>query len=49
LKHPAGNLYTDAANPAFVFDEVAISTLRSKGITLEPAFSGFGNRWIDRP
>jgi hypothetical protein len=38
-----------AANLGFVFDPVAISTLRSKGITLEPLFSGAGNRWVGRP
>ena len=38
-----------AANPGFVFDEVAISTLSSKGITLESVFSGVGNHWIGRP
>lgn len=35
-------------NLAFVFDPVAINTLKAKGITFEAAFSGFGNHWIGR-
>jgi hypothetical protein len=37
------------ANPAFVFDPVAINTLKAKNITLEAVFSGFGNYWVGRP
>ena len=37
------------ANPAFVFDPVAINTLKAKGITFEATFSGFGNQWVGRP
>ena len=33
-----------AANPAFVFDPVAISTLKAKGLTFEAAY--FNNRWV---
>ena len=37
------------ANPAFVFDPVAINTLKAKNITFEATFSGFGNHWVGRP
>jgi len=37
------------ANPAFVFDQVSIDTLKAMGITFEVVFSGFGNHWIGRP
>jgi hypothetical protein len=37
------------ANPGFVFDPVAINTLKAKGITFEAAFSGFGNYWVGWP
>jgi hypothetical protein len=36
-----------AANPGFVFDPVAINTLKAKGITFEPAWSN--THWIGRP
>jgi hypothetical protein len=31
---------------AFVFDPVAINTLKAKGLTFEATFSGFGNHWV---
>jgi hypothetical protein len=31
------------ANPAFVFDQVSIDTLKAKGVTFEATFSGSGN------
>jgi len=37
------------ANPAFVFDQVSIDLLKSKGITFEATFSGFGNYWVGWP
>jgi hypothetical protein len=37
------------ANPGFVFDPVAINTLKTKGITFEATFSGFGNYWVREP
>jgi hypothetical protein len=37
------------ANAAFVFDPVAINTLKAKGITSEAVATGFGNQWIREP
>jgi hypothetical protein len=34
------------ANPAFVFDPIAINTLKAKGITFEATFSGVPEPWI---
>ena len=50
--YTAGRFFWPAvrnANPAFVFDQVSVDLLKSKGITFEPVFSGVGNTWIGRP
>jgi len=37
------------ANPAFVFDQVSVDVLKSKGITFEAVASGSPTGWISRP
>jgi hypothetical protein len=37
------------ANPAFIFDQVSVDLLKSRGISFEPTFSGVMNYWVGRP
>jgi hypothetical protein len=35
-----------AANQSFVFDEIAINTLKARGLSFEPMFTGRPDYWI---
>jgi hypothetical protein len=42
--HTGGRfLWSAVRNSGFVFDQVSVDTIKAKGITFEPVFSGVGN------
>ena len=35
-----------AANQSFVFDEISVNTLKARGLSFEPMFTGRPDYWI---